>query len=289
MKKHELRSVHSPVYTYWEALYRSFYSAQFYIDVAKRWKGSGLLYLLFIFCFGAIPIAMKLSYQFYETFDQKVLEPIEKLPLLYIQNGKISLDEGLEQPYLIKNTHGEVVSVVDLSHPLADPKKAYPKASFIVQSDRLLIHVFNPYSFLKSKVPHGEYTEYRLDQNTNEIFSAKDWLSSIGIMRIKWLIELLIYPVVTLLLYVVSMVGVLSLGVLGQAYALALFGLRLKFKTSTRLLATSMTPALMVFFFLMGTGLRAIHSGFMIMLLVAAYYTYAMISLKLTSKILART
>lgn len=290
MKKYELRQVNSPVYRYWEALYRSFYSARFYIDVAKRWKGYGFLYLLFIFCFGTIPIAMKLSYEFNKVFYQKVLEPIEKLPLISIQNGKVSLDESLEQPYLVKNSHGDIISVVDTSNGLVDPKKKYPKAVFIVQSDRVLIHLSNPYSFMRSKpVVHGEYTEYKLDKNTNEIFSAKDWLSSIRIIYVKWLIEFLIYPVLTLLLYAIGMVGILSLGCLGQAYALALFGLRLKFKTSTRLFSVSMTPALIVFFFLMGTGVSYIYSGLIIISLVAAYYTYAMISLKLTSKILVRT
>ncbi len=45
--KNKLKPIDAPAYGYWKALYMSFYSTRLYVDVGKRWRGIGLLYLLF--------------------------------------------------------------------------------------------------------------------------------------------------------------------------------------------------------------------------------------------------
>ena len=72
-KKQTLRPLDAPIYNYWQALYRSFYSGRLYIDVIKRWRGFGALYLLLAISLASIPLSLRIMVDFNHYFEKKMI------------------------------------------------------------------------------------------------------------------------------------------------------------------------------------------------------------------------
>ena len=65
----QLKNIDSPNYTYWQALYKAFYSWWLYVDVGKRWKGYGFLYLLLAVAVFSMPVSLKAIFDLKRSFQ----------------------------------------------------------------------------------------------------------------------------------------------------------------------------------------------------------------------------
>ncbi len=114
-------------YNYLQAIYKSFYSALLYVDIAKRWRGLGLSYLIVIIALASLPFSVRVMMNFNQFFINKIVFPVEKLPLLSVHHGEIEFENPM--PYLIKNPEGQVVSLIDTTGIVTRIDNTYPHLS----------------------------------------------------------------------------------------------------------------------------------------------------------------
>ncbi|HEL8434089.1 TPA: hypothetical protein U0D75_002421, partial [Legionella pneumophila] len=84
-EKNKLKPIDAPIYSYWQALYMSFYSKRLFVDVGKRWRGIGLIYLLLVVAICSIPFSIRIASDFNKTFNQQIIQPLLQLPTVYVQ------------------------------------------------------------------------------------------------------------------------------------------------------------------------------------------------------------
>ena len=278
-KKQALQPVDAPIYSYRQALYRSFYSSRLYIDVAKRWKGLGIVYLLLIIMLGAIPLSIRIIIDFNKYFNQQLILPLKKIPPLYLQNKEISFDKPM--PYLIKNNKGEVVTIIDTTGTVTKMTKAYPHLTVLITKNKLFfrppkLELFRNSAATDQDPPY----EYALAQGSGEVFVGSEWVQSSGILKLKWLSEFLVYPMMVMFFLSLTLVLMLMLAFLGQLLAHLFFNLKLKFKQASRLLAVSVTPALACFFIFLTANVVLPGLGIFYIALIAIYFCYSLVCLK---------
>jgi len=278
-KKQALQLVDAPIYSYRQAFYLSFYSSRLYIDVAKRWKGLGIIYLLLIIMLGAIPLSTRIIINFNKYFDEQLILPLKKIPPLYLQNKEISFDKPM--PYLIKNSKGEVVTIIDTTGTVTNMTKAYPQLTVLITKDKLFfrppkLELFRNSAAITEEPPY----EYGLTQGSGEVFIGSEWVQTSGILKLKWLSEFLVYPMMVMFFLGLSIVLMFMLAFLGQLLAHLFFNLKLKFKQASRLLAISVTPAMACFFILLTANVVLPGLGIFYIALIAIYFCYSLVCLK---------
>jgi hypothetical protein len=106
-------------FTYFDALWQSFFSRSLYIDVAKRWGGVGFLYLLFIVIIGLLPSTAKLQIGLQQIRGDEAEGILRQIPEITITDGVASTN--VETPQFIKDPHnGKVLAIIDFTGRYTD-------------------------------------------------------------------------------------------------------------------------------------------------------------------------
>lgn len=277
-----LRSIDSPIYRYWQALYCSFYDRNLYVDVGKRWKGFGLIYFLILMFLVTLPVSFRLMGDFNRFFNEDLIHPIEQLPPLIIQNGQISLDKPM--PYLIKNKAGQVVSIVDTTGTITKMDPAYPFLQTLITKKKLLYRFPTPQftlgTVLPATPPEGPVSVYSFNEYTNAVFDGKYWLEFSGIRKIGAILKALIYPATAMIFFGIFATLLLAFAMMGQFIARFAFRFIITYKQSCRLLAVSVTPFMVILWIVMFANVLLAGLGIFLILLFAFYFSFAVISLK---------
>lgn len=279
-----LKPVDAPVYSIWTALYHSFYSRRLYVDVGKRWRGLGFIYLLVALLILCIPFALKVGYVFSQDFNQKILEPLLKLPVLYVQNGKISIDEPM--PYIIKNNRGQVVLVVDTTGKINDFGYEYPYLNILINQNKISYRIPN-FQLYDTGIPAQSTATpvvQPLGTSVNTVFNGKQFADEQMVRGLKIASQLMIYPVVVVAIgsFLIIMYPVFAL--LGQAFSSILFSFKIGFLQSLRLLIVSSTPMLLVLMILLSLNVAFAGMGIILMTILTSYYCFALYSLRAESQ-----
>lgn len=270
----------STVSRYSKAVYASFYSSVSYADVVKRWRGLGMGYLLFLIILGTIPLSGRVILAFNQFFKEEILFPFQTLPLLTIQNGEINYNQPM--PYLIKNNKGEVVSIIDTKGTVSEMEQAYPQLTVLITKNKIEFRPPSYKQFLglaKDTIGNPIYT-HTFDKGVNGLLSGTKWVHSSGISRLNTLMQILVFPCVTLFYFGVFGVMLLLLSTLVQLYADIFFSLKLPFKTSCRLLTVAATPTLALFFFVRCGNFAVPGMGLIYGVLILSYISYGVYSVK---------
>ena len=270
----------SIVLQYTKALSASFYSPVLYADVIKRWQGIGIGYLLFLIILGAIPLSYRVSVTFNHFFREEIRFPIQALPLLIIQNGEITYNQPM--PYLIKNNKGEVVSIIDTTGVVSEINQAYPHLTVLITKNKMVLRPPSYKQFLglaKDAIGNPIYT-HTIDKGLDGLLSGAQWLQFSGISTLNNLMNIFVFPCVTLFYFGVFGIILLLLSALVQLYADIFFNLKLPFKVSYRLLAVAATPTLALFFFMRCGNFAAPGMGLVYSVLILSYISYGLYSAK---------
>src|SRR3990167_8084498 len=135
-----LRLEDAPFYRYWQGLLMSFYSGRFYVDVGKRWKGGGYLYLLFMLTVFSLPFSLRLIANINHVMQDEVFDPLLKIPQMVIQQGQVHFDKPM--PYLIQDSQGKTVLAIDTTgtiQSLDDPM--YPHLQVLITGHQFFYKV----------------------------------------------------------------------------------------------------------------------------------------------------
>lgn len=278
------------LYQYWQALYLSFYSRAFYLDVAQRWRGYGLRYFLLVVALSALPIAIKTAHNFNHYYDKQLVEPLKKMPTVIINKGKLTFDYFM--PFLIKNAQGDVVVIIDTQGQLTKINYIYPHWMMLVTEDAVY---FRPPKF--SILPTSTFEPADVAQDYKalsfegidfESFNASMWLDGTGFMQQKWLVLCLIYP-----LFVGLLFGFFSglnamMAILGKALSHTVFKFRLGYKEAYRLMMVSSGCGISIFIMALSYNGNKQFMGLYLMIAVAFYFSFAVLSVRRTGQHLIR-
>ncbi|MDP3267565.1 MAG: DUF1189 family protein [Legionella sp.] len=282
--KNKLKPIDAPVYRYWEALYMAFYSRNLFIDVGKRWKGFGLLYLLLLIAVLSIPFSLRLISDFNTTFNEQLINPLMQLPTVYVQKGQVTFDHPM--PYLIKNNKDQVVLIVDTTGQIQTIDARYPNLSILITKDRIYYKIPTPQLFGMEESPPnpGVPMSQIFGKSTNMVFNGKQILEDNTITGLKFASQLLIYPVVIAILYSMFVIIFLVFGFLGQVFARIFFSFQISFKQSSRLFMVSVTPMMYLLMTILTLNFIFPGSGIIMLGLAVCYFSFAIFSLRQDSR-----
>lgn len=282
-KKNQLKPIDAPVYRYWEALYLSFFSRQLYLDVGKRWKGLGLLYLFLVVAIFSLPLSWRIASNFEETFHEDIISPLERIPTLYIQNGILSCDKPM--PYFIKNKLGQVVLIIDTSGKINNFSKEYPYLDVLINKDKMVLKVSGPvFPGINNNTSGSEVPIVQnFSKEMNAVFNGKQFMTEPSMRNLLLISRLLIYPMLIGLLYGILAVILLVLGFLGQVFARIFFSFQLGFMQGCRVLIVAATPMLIVLMIIRSIDLVFLGSGLLLISLLVSYFSFAIHALRMDS------
>lgn len=282
--KNRLKPIDAPVYSYWLALYLSFYSRLLYVDVGKRWKGIGILYLLLVVAICAIPFSLKMSFEFNKSFNEQLIEPLLQLPTIYIQNGEVSFDRPM--PYVIKNDKGEEVIIIDTTGAVTEITDAYPHLNILINKDVIYFKLPTPQvmGISDERINKGASIVQPLEKGTNMVFDGKKIVQDNTISGLKYASQLMIYPMVVAILYSMYFIVLLVAAFLGQVFSRIFFSFPLTFKQSSRLLMVASTPMQVGLIIFLTLNLMFPGFGFILLFLLVTYFCFAIYSLRAESR-----
>lgn len=274
-KEKAMRLMDAPIYRYRDAFYMAFYSSDLYVDVVKRWRGCGMRYLFCLVSLLLIPLATHTIIDFNRYFDTQLIQPIEALPPLYIENGQVNFDKPM--PYLMKNKAGAVVSIIDTTGKITHMDKAYPELTVLVTKDTLLFRVpsFSFFFLNHSELAESKIFEQSMHTGNNEVFVGKDWVNSSRVLQLKWMLEVMFYPLMVGLFSGLLSALLLLLAFVGKLFFLIIFHYKLTFKSACRLSFVSSTATMVVFVAFTTLNLTLPMDGFPYIILLAVYFNYA--------------
>lgn len=286
-RKKNMQSVDSRIYKYWQALYLSYYSSKFYIDVAKRWKGFGISYFLFFFLIAAIPFSIKSIIDINSYINQDLLQPVSMIPEIRLVDGKVMFDKNM--PYYIKNAQGKAVVIIDTTGQINEINKNNPDLVFLINSTKFHFR-FPKLHFLKNDKKNTEYYEKEeietsdLSESGDETFNGKDWLEESGFVTMKNRFLLMVYPIAVGALAGIFTTAVLALSILGQVAAYSIFKQKLRYKQTCRLSVISASIGIWLYLCLKTLGIFSTKLNFMCISIVFVYFSYGVLVVKRSNR-----
>jgi hypothetical protein len=225
------------------ALVLSFFSAELYRDVGRRWRGIGFWYLALLMLITAVPDAIKAHIGFGKFVKDDAQSVISTFPTITIKNHKASIAEP--EPYLWREPKGQVLLYVDTTGKFDLPAGQNALAKL---SDTQL--------FLKKST--SETTVYALAQFPDFSVDKNDlgrWLD----VSTHW-----VGAVVFGFLFIFPFIGhffqILIYGLFGMVFC-AMFNAKLDYAALLRLSAVAITPAVLIATALDLTGVNIPAAG----------------------------
>jgi Protein of unknown function (DUF1189) len=282
-----MREIDKPFYNYWQALYHSFFNSRLYVDVGKRWKGYGITYFLLLMFVVTLPVSIRVVIDFNRFFQDELILPFKQIPKLYIQNGQVKFDKPM--PYLIKNKQGQVVIAIDTTGAIQSLNdKNYPYLNILITKDKLFYRFPQPKFFFGTTPKKVDTYVTSFRGLSDSVFEGKEWVKGAGLKSLQGIFGLMIYPALAFVFFGLFLVLLLVVALLGQVAA-KLLGLTISYKQSCRLMLVSVTPAMVVLWLLLALAWLTKGYGFIIPVLLAIYFCYAVLALKRESQKLVRS
>ena len=259
-----LNPISSRLYREWHALFLSWYSRRFYIDVVKRWRGFCLKYMFLLLAIVSLPLAIKYTILLNEYTYNDLLEPFLRLPVMEVHQGKAQFVGSM--PYVVKDKQGRVRILIDPHGSVDQFNSQYPHlVALFTERACYFREPASPFELNGFKGP------LELDSHLIDTFSfatlpdgqlsLSDWLKNSGILAIKNSLLMGVYPTIISGFWGFIMTLMVVLTLLGQAASLIIFRYRLRFKPAFRMMVVASTCSMMLFFILnlLGYHAKLIH------------------------------
>jgi Protein of unknown function (DUF1189) len=215
-------------FPFWQAPYLAWFSKPFYQDVAQRWRGLALTYLLVLLAVTWLPNAFRLN-QRVENFRTKDLPPIlEQVPRLEIANGELQAD--VQMPYRIVDPKSqETLVAIDTNATEEDFDRL--DTAILITKDKI---ISNRNSFSRS------FNLSDLEGVSIDKESLGRWIDS----GISWT-RTLAYPLLVINSWSYRFFQALLFGVLGLIIANTIQA-RLPYAAVVRLSVIALTPVILI-------------------------------------------
>lgn len=286
-QKNSLGTMELRIYKYWQALFMSLYSGKLYIDVAKRWRGIGLMYCLTLLLFASIPYVVKSMISFNHYVNDNMLVPISKIPEFKMVGGQVQFNHDM--PYFIKNSSGEVAIIIDTTNHINEISDKYPDLFMLINKKKY--HFRDPtMNFLKHDIKNQKYYKeqtidsYDLSKSDNVTFNANSWLEETKFSKLKNICLAAFYPLSVSAFFGIFSVMLIVFSMMGQVASYAIFKHKLLFKQACRLMMVSSTIAVATYLNLKVVDINNFEASFFCMSLAFIYFSYAVLCVRRDSR-----
>jgi len=217
-------------YTIVHALYLSFFSRALYRDVAARWKGFCLVYLLAVLVLCTIPGVLRMQSELGAWLSEQAPGYIRQMPNVTITKGVLSIDAP--EPYRILNEKtGEPVVIFDSTGKITslEGTKAFAlftKTTLIVKKGEKETRTFNLSDLDGETMTMNRGNAYDLLDTVVDVFPVILYPFALFFSFLLWSSEALVFAV------------------FGKMYARRLF-LSLDARSLMRICIIALTPALL--------------------------------------------
>lgn len=216
-------------YSFFHALFMSFFSKSLYKDVGRNWRGTGLLYLFMLLVIVWIPTMIKMQIGFSRFVDWEAPAITQQIPRITIKNGEASTD--VETPYFIKDQQGNPIAIIDMT---ADYQNLDDTPATVLLTKKKV--------FVRSE-RRGETRSYDLASvGSFEMDRARveGWLQTAK----RFLVPVL-FPIVLIATFIFRAIQILIYAGIGLLFA-RMLDTSLSYKTLMRLAAVALTPVLLL-------------------------------------------
>lgn len=254
-------------YSYFQALYMSFYSPNLYLDVGRRWRGFGFGYLLLVCAVVSIPWAVKMGFEYQEDFRQHVVPSIKKMPTIYYVKGKLKIDKKM--PYIVRSdVTDEPVVIIDNTGKFNSLENI---PAMVLFTDNKII----------TKL---QYTGTDVTEVAPDVDGAitPEYLLSIA-EKAKSMVFQLLYPSLTMILFGAELASMLFFAYIGSWVVRVFIKYPLSYRQSLRLAYVAATPQITFFILCFMMKWQNSVLSTLISFLFLAYYTFAVRTNKLHS------
>lgn len=216
-------------YTIIHPLFMSFYSKDFYRDVAQNWKNYAFYYLLFLLALCSVVKTVKIHYDLSDFLTKHAPAFISQIPAVNFSNGKASIDQ--DEPYFIKDPNsGEDIIIVDTTGQINSLNDT--SAVMLLTETKLIIKKSDRQTQVFAL---SEIEDFRLDQDV-----VYGWLRIIQ----KWL-AVVFFPFLVLGSFVYRLVQVLIYGIIGMLFA-NLLKMDIEFQSLISITIMAITPVVIL-------------------------------------------
>lgn len=217
-------------YNLFQALIMSFYSQALYRDVAKNWRGVGLLYLLILLAICWVPATYQLKQRLAYFVAVEAPPVIAEIPTININTkGEASIKENV--PYFIKYPNSErVLGIIDTSGQFVSLKNT--EAKVLLTKTHLLI----------ANGPHDELG-YSLTNFPNFTFTQANFTHFIEFLS-HWMV-ILLFPIALFISWVYRFVQVAIYALIGSLFS-SVLKCNLRYIAILRLATVALTPVIVV-------------------------------------------
>ena len=228
-------------YTIFHPLFMSFYSKDFYRDVAQNWKNHAFLYLLFLLALCSVVKTVKIHYDLADFITKHAPAFISQIPVVTFLNGKASTDQ--DQTYVIKDPKsGQDIIIVDTTGQVNSLNDT--NAVMLLTETKLIVKKSDRETQVFAL---SDIEDFRLDQDV-----VYGWL---GIVQ-KWL-AVVFFPFLVLGSFLYRLVQVLIYGIIGMLFA-SILKTDIEFQSLISISIMAITPVVMLDVFMGPPGISAV-------------------------------
>ncbi len=280
----KLRLVDARFYHYWQAFYLSLYSPRLYIDVAKRWKGFGFLYVLFLLSVVSIPLSIQYIQRFNQYTYNDFIEPFMHVPPIYIHQGKAIIHEKV--PSIIENKQGKVLILIDKNGSMKNFNTVYPDLIALITTHACYFRQpTSPFFIGRQSFMEEQVIETLPFENLPDgKFDLANWLKHSGLILLKNVMLVGIYPFIVSSFFGLIISLMLVLALVGQLTSYTIFRFRLGFMPACRLMAVASTFSIYAFFALKTLGYKTTGMSFYCSLMAYIYFCFAVLVVRRESQ-----
>jgi hypothetical protein len=215
-------------YNYFHALVLSFFSKAFYQDVARRWRGTGLAYLLLLLALVWIPTVIRGHLGLADFVTNTAPGVTQQIPPITIANGKASAD--VPMPHVIKDPQsGATLAIIDTTDNADTSDSTVPvvltRTKFIMNKNERETRIYDLSTI-------GDFSVDR-EKIDGWLATAKSWFFPI------------FYPFAVLFSFIFRTIQILIYALIGILFT-RLLNVNLDYKTLMRLAAVAITPVLIL-------------------------------------------
>jgi len=241
-------------YTIIHPLFMSFYSKNFYRDVAQNWKNYAFLYLLFLLALCSVVKTVKIHYSISDFLTEHAPAFISQFPAVTFSNGKASTDQ--HEPYFIKDPKsGEDIIIIDTTGQINSLNDT--RAVLLLTETKLIIKKSDRET---QAFDLSEVEDFRFDKDV-----VYGWLR----IAQKWL-AVVFFPFLVLGSFVYRLVQVLIYGIIGILFA-SILKTDIEFQSLISITIMAITPVVILDTFMGPPGISTLFWRFLCFLIAMGF------------------
>lgn len=109
-------------FPFYAALWRGFYDREFYVNVARKWRGRGFAFMALVVLLTLLPATIFSAQMMNKFIDEEFPYLLPEFPTIRLVEGRAVSE--VEQPYYLNGSDGEKLLAIDTTGKVKTPQEA---------------------------------------------------------------------------------------------------------------------------------------------------------------------